>query len=139
MPDARMAATDPAELARRDEWVAAVGRLIEEAEEWSRKRSWRAERQMRLIEDDPVGPYEMPQVWINPGRGRTVFLDPTSRFLPGGKGIVDLYLWPEFDGVMIPWTDGGWHVHLPTGRFDVDRLPWSETAFERAVNHLVGR
>lgn len=139
MSDARTAAVDPADQTRRDEWIAGVDRMIGEAEAWSRNQGWRTERQIRTIEDDPAGRYEVPQLWINPGRGRTVFLDPTSRFLPGGKGIVDLYLWPEFDGVMIPWTDSGWHVHLPVGRFDVDRLPWSETALVRAVSHLVGR
>ncbi len=135
MPESHPAEIDAAEETRRDEWIAAVERLIADAEGWSRSRGWRPERQRKAVRDDPAGPYEVPQLWIW-AAGRAVFLDPTSRFLPVGKGIADIYLWPEMDAVMIPWTDDGWQVHLPAGRFDIEPLPWSEPAFERAVNRL---
>lgn len=138
MPQPHVPETGADEKAHRDEWIDAVGRLIDEAEEWSKVRSWRTDRQTKTINDDPLGAYNVEQLWINPGRGRTLFLDPTSRFLPGGKGIVDLYLWPDFDGVMIPWTEDGWHVHLPVDRLNAEQLPWSEEAFEKAVTHLIG-
>lgn len=136
MSDARAIDATADEQARRDEWVGAIKGLVSQAEDWSRANGWHPERQSKVVRDDPTGRYEVPQLWIAP-HGRVVFLDPTSRFLPGGKGIADLYLWPEMDGVMIPRTEDGWHVHLPSGRFDVERLPWSKQAFERAVAWLI--
>lgn len=135
MPDPQVRETTTNDQELCDEWVAAVNLLVRQAEMWSSVRRWRPERQLKTIRDDPTGRYEVPQLWIAPG-GRVVFLDPTSRFLPGGKGIVDLYLWPDMDAVMIPWTEDGWHVHLPSDGFDVERLPWSEESFVRAVERL---
>lgn len=121
----------------RDEWVAAVEALITDAESWCATRGWRSERQAKPVYERGIGSYEAPQLWFNPGRGRTLLLDVTARFVPGAAGVADLYRWPEFDGVMILRTEHGWHLHLPVERSEAKLLPWSEQAFGKAAEWLI--
>jgi hypothetical protein len=41
-----------------------------------------------------------------------LLLEPVSRFVPGGEGLIDLYLMPEYDDIASIYRYGdGWHIH----------------------------
>jgi hypothetical protein len=117
----------------RDEWVSAVDGLIRDAEEWSQRQDWASRRSPKVITDDPIGPYTVPQLLIQGTFGR-LLLDPVTRFVPGATGLIDLYVIPSYDAVLIVRTDKGWHIHLSVTKDE--RRPWSEEAFVETALQL---
>lgn len=118
----------------RDEWVAAVEQLVEDAEVWARKQDWAVRREAKTIREDRLGQYTVPRLLIHATVGR-LLLDPVARFVPGARGAVDLYVLPSYDAAMISRADDGWRLH-PIGADDVP-LFWSEESFVQTALQLL--
>jgi hypothetical protein len=118
----------------RDEWVAAVEQLVGEAEVWAHTRDWAVRREAKTIREDRLGQYTVPRLLIHATAGR-LLLDPVARYVPGAMGVVDLYVLPSYDAVMISRSDGGWQLH-PIGADD-EPQPWSEETFVHTALQLL--
>ena len=118
----------------RDEWVASGKQLVGDAEAWARKQDWAVRRDAKTIQEDRLGQYTVPRLLIHATAGR-LLLDPVARYVPGALGVVDLYVLPSYDAVMISRADDGWRLH-PIGTDDVPQ-PWSEETFVQTALQLL--
>ncbi len=118
----------------RDEWIVAVEQLVEDAEVWARKQDWAVRREAKTLREDRLGQYTVPRLLIHATAGR-LLLDPVARYVPGAIGVVDLYVLPSYDAVMISRADDGWRLH-PIVAEDVPQT-WSEKSFVRTVLQLL--
>lgn len=118
----------------RDEWIAAVEQLVGDAEVWARNQDWAVRRDAKSIREDRLGQYTVPRLLIHATDGR-LLLDPVARYVPGATGVVDLYVLPSYDAVMISRADDGWRLHP----MDADDVPqhWSEETFVHTVLQLL--
>jgi hypothetical protein len=115
-------------------WIAELGALVSQVESWCEEQDWSHKRQSKLIRERLLGPYEVEQLRFHTGQAGFM-LDPVARFVPGGVGMVDLYILPTLDSVMILRTDEGWVLHVEqTGNVQV--LPWGREQFGTALREL---
>jgi hypothetical protein len=128
--------TAPAEnwQAIRDEWIAAVEGLVADAEAWSKTQGWATRRDPKTIAEDPLGAYLVPRLLIHGVDGR-LLLDPVTRFVVGGLGLVDFCVLPSYDWVKIVRTPAGWEFH--PAQPDVPHRAWSEGAFVEVARELL--
>jgi hypothetical protein len=49
----------------RDEWIGAVEKLVEDAENWSKKQSWAVRRDMKSLTEESLGTYTVPRLLIH--------------------------------------------------------------------------
>src|SRR6476659_101623 len=94
----------------RDEWVTTVEQLVRAVESWAQGQGWAVRREPKRIEENRIGAYEVPQLLFQLPAGRFL-LDPVARFVTGAEGLVDLYVLPSYDAVMIARTPDGWFLH----------------------------
>ena len=121
---------------QRAEWIEAVERLVAEAEAWSAGRGWWIERAAKTVSDDDerIGIYQVPMLRIQTPTSRLI-LEPIARFVVGGRGRVDLAVFPSYHSVAIVRRDPGWQLDTGiAGR----AVPWSEEAFFDAALQLAG-
>jgi hypothetical protein len=117
----------------RDEWIAAVQQLIQEVESWAQKQGWAVRREPKKVEEFRIGTYEVPQLLIQLPAGRFL-LDPVARFVTGADGLIDLYVLPSYDAVMISRNQDGWFLH-PSDQ-EGPRQTLSEQSFVDTVLQL---
>ena len=129
----------------REEWIAAVERVISDAEAWATERHWFVHRSPKTITEDDIGPYEVPTLLIQAPAGRFI-LEPMGRYIigateegryiVGATGEIELSIYPSYESVLIVRGDAGWHfvIKRPT----LDR-PWSKEAFLEIVTELAKR
>ena len=118
----------------RDEWIAAVEQLVGDAEVWACKQDWAVRREAKTIREDRLGQYTVPRLLIHATAGR-LLLDPVARYVPGALGVVDLYVLPSYDAVLISRADDGWRLH-PSVAEEVPQ-PWSEETFVQTALQLL--
>jgi hypothetical protein len=121
--------------ARRDDWVAAVERVVSDAEAWAAEQHWSVHRGPKTITERRLGTYEVPALLIRAPAGRFV-LDPIARFVGGASGKIDLCVFPSCDSVMIVRTDAGWQVE--NNPRTISR-PWSRPTFFEVISELAGK
>ncbi len=118
----------------RDEWIGAVEKLVEDAENWSKKQSWAVRRDMKSLTEESLGTYTVPRLLIHTIDGR-LLLDPVAGRVIGAQGVVDFYALPSYDSVIIPRLDSGWKLVSPY--YDGNLRPWSEQIFVETARELV--
>lgn len=121
----------------RAEWIEAVDRIVAEAEAWGAKRGWWIERETKNVsdDDDRIGDYSVPMLRIQTGNARLVF-EPIARYVVGGKGRLDLSVFPSYHNIAILRRDDGWWIAADNGGV---AAPWSEKSFVRAAGRLAGK
>jgi hypothetical protein len=115
-------------------WTADLGSLLSQVESWCDEKRWPHKRQPKEIRERLLGPYKVEQLQFHTGQAGFI-LDPVARFVPGGLGIVDLYILPTLDSVMIPRTEEGWVLHVEQAG-NVQVLPWGREQFDTALSEL---
>jgi hypothetical protein len=120
--------------AERDAWLQELETLLQQAEEWSRKRDWATRRDAKTITEAPFGTYAVPVLLIHTPQGR-LLLDPIARFVGGAEGRIDFCVYPSFDGIMLIKTVAGWQFEA-LEQPDWNR-PWSELALEQIGRQLL--
>ena len=118
----------------RDEWLAAIEKLMQDAEEWSRKQDWATRRDPKKIKERGLGEYIVPRLLIHSIDGR-LLLDPMAGEVIGAKGRVELCVMPSYDSVVIARLDDGWKMLPQTG--DGDLIPLTEETFVSTVRRLL--
>jgi hypothetical protein len=115
-------------------WIADLDMLLLQVESWCEEQDWPHKRQPKLLRERLLGPYEVEQLLFHTGQAGFM-LDPVARFVPGGLGLVDLYIRPTLDSVMIVRTEEGWMLHAEqAGNAQV--LPWGQEQFATALTEL---
>jgi hypothetical protein len=120
---------------KRDEWVAAVDRLVTEAEGWAREQNWLAHRGSKTITEDQLGTSDLPMLMMHCPQGGLI-LDPDGCDIVGASGRIDFRVFPSYDSVLIIRGKAGWQfvTNPPT----VTR-PWSKEALLEVANELALR
>lgn len=118
----------------RDEWTAAVDGLIADAEQWSKTQGWTTRRDPKTIAEEPLGPYVVPRLLIHNVDGR-LLLDPVTRFVVGGLGLVEFCVLPSYDWAKVVRTPAGWQFHPANP--NAPHRPWSEPDFLAAARELL--
>lgn len=122
--------------ALRDEWIAAVEKIADDAESWATEQGWFVHRDRKTITESRLGAYEVPVLMIRTPAGRLV-LDPGERHVGGGAtGRIELSAFPSYEFVVLVRTDAGWFfiIHPP----ELDR-PWSREAFLEIATAMAER
>jgi hypothetical protein len=121
--------------AQRGEWIAAVERIISEAEAWATEQQWFVHRDRKTLTEDPIGSYEVPVLMIRAPAGRLV-LEPTARYVGGVTGRIDFSAFPSYAYVLVVRTDAGWYFVIDPPTLD---RPWSKEAFLEIATELAGK
>jgi hypothetical protein len=118
----------------RDEWVAAVEKLVQDAEAWSRKRDWALRRDPKTIRENGHGEYTVPRLLIHTVDGR-LLLDPIYRDAVGATGLVELCVMPSYDSIKIVRFEDAWKMLPETG--DGELILLTEASFLDTVSRLL--
>ncbi len=110
-------------------WIADLDELLSQVESWCEAQDWPHKRQDKILRERLLGPYEVEQLCFHTGRAGFM-LDPVARFVPGGLGLVDLYVLPTLDSVIILRSEDGWVLQVDRPG-DVQVLPWGKEQFAR--------
>jgi hypothetical protein len=118
----------------RDEWVAAVEKLIQDAEAWSKKQDWATRRDPKTLKEKGQGEYIVPRLLIHTIDGR-LLLDPIARDVMGATGLVELCVMPSYDSIKIVRFEDGWKMLPEKG--DGEFTPLTEETFLATVLRLL--
>jgi hypothetical protein len=97
-----------AELMRFHDRVVA---LVEQVKGWAEAHEWVTKEYPKRMRNGENQTCEIPALFLQRGPTR-VLLDPIAYDVPGGEGLVDLYLMPGYDDVAsLYFKDGSWAIH----------------------------
>lgn len=98
-------------IAKRRAWISHVEELVTQIELWAKDLQWSTRRIDKRMDDPHVGPYMVPALMLQQDLVQ-ILLEPVSRLVPGGDGLVDLYLIPAYDDIASLFLrENGWYVH----------------------------
>jgi hypothetical protein len=115
-------------------WIADVDILLSQVESWCEEQDWPHKRQDKVLRERLLGPYEVEQLRFHTGHAGFM-LDPVARFVPGALGLVDLYVLPTLDTVMIVRAEADWVLRVDQAGSE-QVLPWGKEPFVAAVSEL---
>jgi hypothetical protein len=128
--------------AEREEWIAAVERVISDAEAWATEQHWFVHRSPKTITEDDIVPYEVPTLLIQAPAGRFI-LEPRGRYIigatgegryiVGATGEIELSIYPSYESVLVVRNEVGWHFVIKRPTLD---HPWSKEAFLEIATEL---
>jgi len=129
----------------RADWIAAVTDLVAQVEGWCKEEDWPTRRAIKTLDEPPIGKYGVPMLLIQNLDVR-LLLEPVSRFVAGGDGLVDLYRMPAYDDIAsIFWRRGKWYIHywpsngkVPATPLDAKPRLFTKAQFVRAVQSMIG-
>jgi hypothetical protein len=116
------------------EWLAAMEKLVQDAETWSRRQDWAVKRDLKELHDGLLGDYSAPRLLIHTLDGR-LLLDPVTRFASGVLGLAELCVMPSYDSTRIARHEDGWYLHPDPP--DEPPRKWSEETFVTHVRELL--
>jgi hypothetical protein len=100
-----------ARVTLRYEWLERLGNLVATVKRWAEELDWATKVVQKRIEDAEIGNYKAPALLLQEEAVR-LFLEPIARDVPGGEGLVDLYLMPSYDDIAsLYYYNGRWNVH----------------------------
>jgi hypothetical protein len=121
----------------RDEWIADVDAFLSGVEHWAKTQEWATRRDPEWIEEDGLGRYQVWRLLVHSPEGRVVF-KPIAREVAGATGLIDLFVLPSYEPLMlVRHEDGAWTIQ-PVGRPDSSK-PWTESSFLETVRELFGK
>jgi hypothetical protein len=129
-------ADEPAE--QRAEWLNRLSDLVKSVKDWAEALDWSTRRITKKMKDSRLGPYEAPALIMQKETVR-VLLDPIARFVPGGGGVVDLYLMPAYDDIAsLLYVDGVWRLRYAFSAAAVrdsdEFIPLTREAFAKVLD-----
>jgi hypothetical protein len=97
-------------IADRKKWIGKVGDLVEVVQQWAKELGWSTRQIEKQLDDSRIGKHKIPALILQDGTVR-VLLEPVSRRVPGGEGLVDLYLMPSYEDIASLFLrDDGWRL-----------------------------
>ena len=93
------------------DWMADIGALLDQAEDWARQEGWPVRRESVRIAEQPFGEYQAPALVMESPWGE-VWLEPVARNVMGARGRVDLMAYPSANRVMLMRSldSPGWRI-----------------------------
>ncbi len=130
-------------LTERKEWIARVADLVQHVEQWAKQFGWTTRRIEKRLDDSRIGRHRVPALVMQQDTAR-VILEPVSRVVPGGKGLVELALMPAYDDVAsLYFREGRWYAHYdfpqPSAIADADEAqekPFSQEVFAEILDGM---
>lgn len=120
------------------DWLDVLNDLISQAKLWTEAAGWETRSTARDVNEPGLPRYEVP-ILVLDRDDVEVSLVPVARQIPGGGGLVDLYLMPDFDAVASLHQQGGrWFLHYAfrSASPEPERLPLDEASLNRALNDI---
>ncbi len=118
---------------KRDDWLAKVRDLMDSIKAWAEQRRWFVDEQEKAVEEDRVGRYMVPTLFIQAPGGK-IHVEPIGCDIIGAQGRVDIEAFPSLKRLLLVLVNGEWKIETDS-RIDWPE-PWSEQAFIRLVDAL---
>ncbi len=118
---------------RRDDWLAKLRDLIDSIKSWAEQRRWLVDEQEKVIEEDHIGRYPVPTLFIQAPGGK-ILVEPVGCNIIGAQGRVDIESFPSLNRLLLILADGEWKIKTDS-RVDWPE-PWSEQSFVNLVKAL---
>lgn len=118
---------------RRDDWLAKLRDLMDAIKSWAEQRRWFVEEQEKTVEEDRIGRYMVPTLFIQAPGGK-IHVEPIACDIIGAQGRVDVEAFPSLKRLLLVLVEGEWKIETDS-RIDWPE-PWSEQAFARLVDAL---
>ncbi|MBY0308571.1 MAG: hypothetical protein K2Q09_07500 [Phycisphaerales bacterium] len=116
------------------EWLRALGKLIDEAEGWTKNQGWTVAREAVVVSEPQQAPYRADVLRIKMPKGE-VRLEPIGWKFIGADGRVDLLAWSSLNRVKLVMRGGEWQVFTDSNIRLKDK-PWGEETFRDLVTDL---
>ncbi len=100
---------------------------------WAEQRRWFVDEQEKAVEEDRVGRYMVPTLFIQAPGGK-IHVEPIGCDIIGAQGRVDIEAFPSLKRLLLVLVNGEWKIETDS-RIDWPE-PWSEQAFIRLVDAL---
>lgn len=118
---------------RRDDWLARLRDLMDAIKSWAEQRRWFVDEQEKTIEEDRVGRYTVPTLFIQAPSGK-IHVEPIGCDIVGAQGRVDIESFPTLNRLLLILVKGSWKIKTDSGIDWPER--WSEQSFVNLVNTL---
>ncbi|MBM4029537.1 MAG: hypothetical protein FJ280_29685 [Planctomycetes bacterium] len=118
---------------RRDDWLVKLRELMDSIKTWAERRRWFVDEHEKTIEEDDVGKYTVPTLFIQAPSGKIV-VEPIGCNIIGAQGRVDIESFPSLNRLLLILVDGEWKIKTDS-RIEWPE-PWSEQSFINLVKAL---
>ena len=120
-------------VTKRDQWVADVGRLMDEIAAWAARGGWDVHPTTVEREESELGPYDAAALTL--GRpGDRLYAVPVARNVAGAEGRVHLEAFPGLTRLALIRRGGEWRLRTEEG---VDwPKAWSQQSLVEALDLL---
>jgi len=100
---------------------------------WAEQRRWFVDEQEKTVEEDHIGRYTVPTLFIQAPGGK-IHVEPIGCDIIGAEGRVDIESFPSLNRLLLILVNGEWKIKTDS-RIDWPE-PWSEQSFVNLVNAL---
>ncbi len=118
---------------KRDDWLAKLRELVDSVKSWAEQRRWFVDEQEKTLEEDGVGKYSVPTLFIQAPSGK-IIVEPVGCNIIGAQGRIDIESFPSLNRLLLVLVNGQWKIKTDS-RIEWPE-PWSEQAFVRLVDAL---
>jgi hypothetical protein len=118
---------------KRDDWLAKLRDLMDSMKSWAQQRRWLVDEHEKIIEEDRIGKYPVPTLFIQAPSGKIV-VEPIGCDIIGAQGRVDIESFPSLNRMLLILANGEWKIKTDS-RIDWPE-PWSEQSFVNLVRAL---
>jgi hypothetical protein len=118
---------------KRDDWLAKLRDLMDSIKSWAEQRRWFVDEQEKTIEEDHIGQYGVPTLFIQAPSGK-IHVEPIGCNIIGAQGRVDIESFPSLNRLLLVLVNGKWKIKTDS-RVDWPE-PWSEQSFVNLVKAL---
>jgi len=100
---------------------------------WAEQRRWFVDEHEKIIEEDRVGRYAVPTLFIQAPSGK-IHVEPVGCDIIGAQGRVDIESFPTLNRLLLVLVKGDWKIKTDSGLDWPER--WNEQSFVNLVNTL---
>lgn len=118
---------------RRNDWLVEVRKILDAIKNWAEQRRWLVDENEKTIEEEHVGRYVIPTLFIQSPTGK-IYVEPIGCNIIGAKGRIDIESFPSLNRLLLIWDEGGWKIKTDS-RVDWPE-PWGEQGFIKLVDAL---
>lgn len=118
---------------KRDDWLVKLRDLTDSIKSWAEQRHWFVDEQEKTIEEDRIGQYTVPTLFIQAPSGK-IHVEPIGCDIIGAQGRVDIESFPTLNRLLLILVKGNWKIKTDSGIDWPER--WSEQSFVNLVNTL---
>ena len=119
---------------RRRQWIARIGAVISQIEEWAAAEGWATARAERAVDERLLGQYTVPVLRVRLPGGE-VHIIPVGLQVVGADGRIDIEAFPTLNRVKLIGRGGQWEIYTDS---NVPlRQPWDPETFAQLARDLL--